>query len=357
MKNLGEVTDIKDIIRKKDIEEIGGIKELIGNTITHDLRQPIQPGWMSIENYKPLKVSEYPELVGKLNTTNYYWEKLTPNENLSTSVYSFEGAIGSNIDAASPKEKVIETEANIIFNKILKQGKDNLEPINNKDFQEISNYNFNITNKSLWLTLEGRDIQGLLNQDKPVLALIHISANFQKYFIGESGKANNINVYLDHIIAEEGYGYGVNSPINLAPFKSSGEKYYIDNLSSFTSGSYIYNSFAWGTGMINENKRYDSSGGVGQAKERGKIGFVLEIPSNLKDLIIHRANFFERKYSETDEYFDISPHYFTPQYSNLMADIEKGNIFEGYSLADNDLQHHLGLKIFIGERKESTKEK
>lgn len=334
MKNLGEVIDIKDIPRKKDI--LTTTEVIVGDEINHKLMSQIPKNFIAFDNFFNIKYSEYDELANNMgisSTTEFYWEEIKP----TVECFSFDN--GLNNGGTKTSESSL---ASIIQNMI--GGLYRSDKWNNRYFREINNESNSFTSACLYIMLKGSVIEEIINNNEPVLIVAESTMTRQK--INDNGQL--IYAYENFVGGSTQFLQGGNYNFaNNAQSIETGKidyDFYASKFSTYIIGAYFFNTLAWETSQLEANIfNYNSP-----TKDITMIGLGINFTSILKDITFQNFKVFRRVRGAGELYMDLPPFYFIPQYQDMAKYNYSGQ--GDNAIASKELTYRLGIKKYIGNK-------
>lgn len=343
MKNLGKYIDTKDIPRKKDIKAVSFYK---GDVADQYLYAPVPEDWISASAYKVLKVADYPDLIDSFPITSFYWEKIIPDStNINLECYSFDQSFRDG------GTKTNEIGWKTVIDSVMKPNLNRKEVgylIPNNYYQETTNGNFG--HRTFWITLEGNGIEELTSTNTPLLLQMHISIDKQKYFIDQNSQKSEIWSQENAYYGDYQFLLG-NGNFELYPdysFLPDGQyDYLFENNKKESIANILFNTFSWDTETIENNGRSANE----PSKNFRRIGIALVIPNIVKNFTINRFEIYKRINGDTENYYDLPPHFFLPAYTFRGTG---DGTYADNGIIDKKVAFKLGKRVYIGKNKEGN---
>lgn len=288
--------------------------------------------WLSLENYRPINILDYPEMKDKIKTINTYWENIVPKDLTGTddSRFTMEWAyFDMNGNKYSlPSQKLIAG---------IKGGNHKPEKIilpygsNQPIIQGAGNY-------KIAIAFGGSIVKELIANNENILCIVDL--RFKSHVRDQYG---NTIWSWNEIVNSSGF-HTNNYQVGKAQ-KS------VHNLLSKSKGTtdiriavgMQYNQMAMETGMLTSYQNIDD------ARDPNYIGFIIDSNENDLEIEIYKMEMWILK-NGNEEYIDLSPNKLMPNFTPYWEDSANS----GGDFADIDkyfyLEQNLKRQIYLGKK-------
>lgn len=291
--------------------------------------------WLSLENYRPINVIEYPDMISKVKTTNMYWENIVPNDLTGTEDprFTMEWAyFDMNTNKyALPSQKLMEGVkggAHKSQKIVLPYGSS--QPI----IQGARNY-------KIAIAFGGSIVRELIANNENILCIVDL--RFKSHVRDQYG--NTV--------------WGWNEIVNSSGFHTNNyqvgktQKSVHNPLSKSEGTTDIkiavgmqYNQMAMETGMLTSYQNLDD------ARDPNYIGFIIDSNENDLEIEIYKMEMWILK-NGNKEYIDLSPSKLMPNFTPYWEDSANSS----GDFADIDkyfyLEQNLKRQIYLGRKVEA----
>lgn len=288
--------------------------------------------WLSLENYRPINILDYPEMIDKVKTTNTYWENIVPKDLTGTddTRFTMEWAyfdMNQN-KYPLPSQKLIagvKGGAHKPEKIILPYGSN--EPI----IQGAGNY-------KIAIAFGGSIVRELIANNENILCIVDL--RFKSHVRDQYG---NTIWSWNQIVNSSGF-HTHNYQVGKAQ-KS------VHNLLSKSKGTtdiriaagMQYNKMAMETGMLTLYQNIDD------ARDPNYIGFIVDSNENDLEIEIYKMEMWVLK-NGSEEYLDLFPNKLMPNFIPYWED----SADSGGDFADIDkyfyLEQNLKRQIYLGKK-------
>jgi hypothetical protein len=291
--------------------------------------------WLSLENYKPINVTEYPDMISKVKTTNIYWENIVPNDLAGTedTRFTMEWAyFDMNTNKyVLPSQKLMEGVkggAHKPQKIVLPYGSS--QPI----IQGAGSY-------KIAIAFGGSIVRELIANNENILCIVDL--RFKSHVRDQYG--NTV--------------WGWNEIINSSGFHTNNyqvgktQKSVHNPLSKSEGTTDIkiavgmqYNQMAMETGMLTSYQNLDD------ARDPNYIGFIIDSNENDLEIEIYKMEMWVLK-NGNKEYIDLPPNKLMPNFIPYWEDSANSS----GDFADIDkyfyLEQNLKRQIYLGKKVET----
>ena len=312
-----------------------------GDIVPHNLRFDVTGNWMSITNYKPLPIKEYPELMNKIPTDKWKWERVIPkiDNPIAFDTEALWYDAGINNGGSVIKDSFFSSA----MLGLLKGGTNiQLEiehPFGSKVQPTVTTQGKNGT---LHMLMKGTIVEDLIANNTPFLLLVELENNYWSYTLDTNGYPNT---NYSHVYGTTGtYEYSFQNDGYSTQFQTQGAPLRLPAFSNTKSDiltTVTYNSLCWEEKAISENVGiYPIS-----PKEMSKIMVAFNVPAETRFLIFKRFEIWIKV--PTDDYhFQISPDFFLPEYKRQWGSSSYGDD----DVVPFNLSEGIGNKIYLGKK-------
>lgn len=291
--------------------------------------------WLSLENYRPINVIEYPDMISKVKTTNMYWKNIVPNDLIGTEDprFTMEWAyFDMNTNKyALPSQKLMEGVkggAHKSQKIVLPYGSS--QPI----IQGAGNY-------KIAIAFGGSIVRELIANNENILCIVDL--RFKSHVRDQYG--NTV--------------WGWNEIVNSSGFHTNNyqvgktQKSVHNPLSKSEGTTDIkiavgmqYNQMAMETGMLTSYQNLDD------ARDPNYIGFIIDSNENDLEIEIYKMEMWILK-NGNKEYIDLPPSKLMPNFTPYWEDSANSS----GDFADIDkyfyLEQNLKRQIYLGRKVET----
>ena len=288
--------------------------------------------WLSLENYRPINVIEYPDMISKVKTTNMYWKNIVPNDLIGTEDprFTMEWAyFDMNTNKyALPSQKLMEGVkggAHKSQKIVLPYGSS--QPI----IQGAGNY-------KIAIAFGGSIVRELIANNENILCIVDL--RFKSHVRDQYG--NTV--------------WGWNEIVNSSGFHTNNyqvgktQKSVHNPLSKSEGTTDIkiavgmqYNQMAMETGMLTSYQNLDD------ARDPNYIGFIIDSNENDLEIEIYKMEMWILK-NGNKEYIDLPPSKLMPNFTPYWEDSANSS----GDFADIDkyfyLEQNLKRQIYLGKK-------
>lgn len=323
--------------------EAGMLSEnaVAGDIAPHNLKYDVSGNWMSITNYKPLPIKEYPELMNKVSTDKWKWERLIPE--IDNSIVFDVEALWYDAPVYGGGNGIKDSFLSSAMRGLLRGGINIHLEIEHPFASKVQPTQITQgKNGLLHILMKGTLIEKLIADNTPFLLLAELENNYWSYTLDTDGYPNINYSHVSGIIGTYEYSFQLQGSSNRFETQGSPLKLpTIDNTKSDILTAVAYDSLCWEEKMINEN----TSSHPVSPKETSKIMVAFDVPAETRFLTFKRFEIWI-KVPVDNYHFQISPDFFLPEYSRLWGRSGYGDD----NIASFNLSENIGNKIYLGKK-------